>query len=261
MKLLSTLVFLTVFTFSAFSQQWKFIGGYSLGIPQKDMHKNIPPAHSLQAGIVYQLPGQWKQLSVGAETGIGLYASKRVDQTFQFENNTSSIVPVNYNSNVFNADLQARLDLVDNKKFVIPYIGLKGGLYNFFSTIRIEDPNDPGGCTALQHKNILSDNTFYWSAGAGLQVNTSFFAKRKFTRNVLIDISANMIHGGSISYINTKHLIDEQTMNDPKAQPLNVQFINASTQQIHEHTVAQVFTSPLRMIELRAGVVVLLRRD
>jgi hypothetical protein len=259
MKLLSTLLLLAVFSFPSFSQQqWKLTGGYSLGIPQGDMGKNIQPAHSLQAGILYQLPGKLKQLSVGVEMGIGLYASKRIDQTFQFENNTSSIVPVNYNSNVFNANLQARLNLVNNDKFVIPYVGLKGGLYNFFSTINVEDPNDPGGCTALEHKNILNDKTAYWSAGAGVQINTSAFAKRKYRRNVMIDISANTIRGGEIKYINTKDLIDEQTMNDPKAVPLHVQFINASTQAIHEHTVAQVFSSPLRMLEFRVGVTVLL---
>jgi len=35
---------------------------------------------------------------------------------------------------------------------------------------------------------------------------------------------------------------------------LNVQFINASTQSIHEHKVAQVYTSPLKMLEFRAGI-------
>ena len=42
----------------------------------------------------------------------------------------------------------------------------------------------------------------------------------------------------------------------PDEKPLNVQFINDSTQSIHEHTVAQVYTSPLRMLEFRAGITV-----
>lgn len=259
MRLLSTLLFLLIFSLPSFSQSWKLTGDYSLAIPQQDMADNIQPAHSLQGGILYQLPGKWKQLSVGAELGIGLYAYKRIDQTYQLDGNAPSLVPVNYSSNVFNANLQARLNLADNNKnFIIPYVTAKGGLYNFFSTINIEDPNDPGGCHALERKNVQNDNTAYWSAGAGLQVNTGFFAKHKNHGNVMIDISANTIHGGMISYINTKHLVDAQTMNDPKATPLNVQFINVSTQNIHEHTVAQVYTSPLRMLELRAGVVVLL---
>jgi hypothetical protein len=58
-----------------------------------------------------------------------------------------------------------------------------------------------------------------------------------------------------VSYINTKHLVDAQTTTDPDGKPLEVKFINVSTQQIHEHTVAQVYTSPLRLVEFRAGIV------
>jgi hypothetical protein len=222
------------------------------------MVKNIQPDHSLQTGLMYQLPGKLKQLSVGVEMGLGFYASKRINQTFQFDNNTASVVPVNYNSNTFNTNIEARLNLLRDKNLVIPYISVKGGLYSFFSTINVEDPNNPDGCHALQRKNIMNDKTFYLSAGGGLQIDPAIFSKRKERGNVLIDIGVNTIHGGTLSYINTKHLIDAQTMTDPAGKPLEVQFINASTQAIHEHTVAQVFTSPLRLLEFRAGVTVTL---
>jgi hypothetical protein len=257
MKFISALL-LSVFFLSANSQQWKITGGYSLGIPQQDMGKNIQPANGLQAGVLYQLPGCLKQLSVGAELGFGSYASKRIEQTFQFDNNTASIVPVNYNSYVFNANLQARLNLLSDKNYVVPYINAKGGLYNFFSNINIEDPNDANGCHALEQKNIINDKTIYWSAGAGLQIDPAIFSKHKKSSRLKIDISANTIHGGTLDYINTKHLIDAQTINDPAGKPLNVEFINASTQAIHEHTVAQVYTSQVRMLEFRAGIILML---
>lgn len=256
MKFISALL-LSVLFFSANSQQWKLTSSYSLGIPQQEMKKNIPPAHSLQAGVMYQLPSL-KQLSVGLELGIGVYASKRIEQTFRFDNNTSSIVPVNYSSNVFNTNLHARLNLLSDKNYAIPYINVKGGLYNFFSNVYIEDPNDPLGCHALQQKNIINDKTLYWSAGGGLQIDPSIFSKHKHNGRVMIDISANTIHGGTMDYINTKHIMDVQSVNDPGGKPLNVQFINVSTQAIHEHTVAQVYSSPLRLLEFRAGVTLML---
>jgi hypothetical protein len=40
----------------------------------------------------------------------------------------------------------------------------------------------------------------------------------------MIDISANTIQGGDISYINTKHLMDAPRTIDPDGKPLNVQF-------------------------------------
>jgi hypothetical protein len=98
----------------------------------------------------------------------------------------------------------------------------------------------------------------YWSAGGGIQIDPAMFCKNSCAKNkgkVLFDIGANVIHGGTISYINTKHLVDAQTVTDNESKPLEVKFINASTQQIHEHTVAQVYTSPLRLVEFRAGII------
>ncbi len=256
MKFISTLL-LSFIVLSSYSQQWRITTDYSLGVPRQEMESNIQPAHSLQMGLLYQLP-HLKQVSVGLELGIGSYASKRIDQTFQFDNNTASVVPVNYNSNTFNANLQTRINLLNDDHYVIPYINAKGGLYNFFSTIYIDDPNDADGCHALEQKTIMNDKTFYWSAGGGLQINADMFSKNRHKGNVLIDISANTIHGGTMNFINTRHLVDAQTITDNGGKPLQVKFINASTQAIHEHTVAQVYTSPLALLEFRAGVVILL---
>lgn len=255
MKFISTLL-LAAFFYSANCQTWKLTTHYSLGLPQQQMASNIQPVNSFQFGILYKLPGTLKQLSVGIETGIGSYASKRIDQTFQFDNNTASVVPVSYISNVFNLGAQARLNLLNEKYFVVPYITAKGGMYNFFSTIHVDDPNDPNGCHALVNQTIISDKTGYWSAGGGLQIDPGLFSKNKRKRNLLIDIGATTIHGGTMNYINTKHLADAQTMNDPGGKPVQMKFINASSQQIHEHTVAQVFNSNLRLIEFNFGIVV-----
>lgn len=254
MKYISTLSLIIAFSFSATSQ-WKINVGYSAGIPRQEMSKNIQTVHSLQAGIMYQVP-QVKLLSVGLEAGYGSYASERIDQTFQFDNNTSSVVPVNYNSNAFNINLNTRLNLLPSKYAVIPYITAKGGLYNFYSTIYVEDPHDDDGCKPLERDNIINDNTLYWSAGGGLQIDPSVFSKRKRQSVVVIDIGANLIRGGSMDYINTKELMDAQTAGTPDSKPMSVPFVNASTQSIHEHTVAQVYTSPLRLLEFRAGVVI-----
>lgn len=261
MKLIFTLL-LTLLFFSAQSQQWKFISHYSLALPQQEMGSNIQGAHSLQAGVLYQLPGKAKKLSVGLELGIGSYAHKRIDQTFTFDNNTSTVVPVNYNSNTFNVNVQTRFDFLDTKKsMVVPYINARAGLYNFFSNIYIDDPHDPDGCRALESENIINDKTIYWSAGGGIQINPAVFSKNKYKRRVLIDLSANTIRGGDISYINTKKLLDLDAVPDDTGKPLNVRFINASTNSIHEHKVAQVYNSPLRMFEIRAGVTVMLGKN
>jgi hypothetical protein len=219
------------------------------------MGQNIQPAHSLQAGVLYQLPGALKQLSAGLELGLGMYANKTINQTFQFDN-TSTVLPVDYSSNVFNVNIQTRFNLLSDKNSIIPYINAKGGLYNFYSSVYIGDPEDGGNCHALEQENIISDKTMYWSAGGGVQIDPAIFSKNKQRGNVMIDISVNTSRGGTLNYINTKHLLEDPGVTGGK--DLNVQFINANTQSIHEHTVAQVYTSPLRMLEFRAGITVML---
>jgi hypothetical protein len=260
MKYTSTLLLICLTFFTASSQPWKFTAHYSLGSPQQQMGSNIQSVHSFQAGILYALPGQFKNLSVGLEAGLGMYAHKKVDQTFQFDANSSTVVPVNYNSNVFNVSVQTRYNILDEDQFhVVPYINIKGGLYNFYSNINIEDPNDPDGCKPLERKNLINDKTFTWSAGAGVQINPIIFSKRrKEDSKVRIDLGANIIRGGRLDYINTKNLMDATSVPEPGAKPLNVKFINVGTQQIHEHSVAQVYNSALRMMEFRAGVSVLI---
>src|SRR5687767_5511439 len=128
MKYTSTLLLICLTFFTASSQPWKFTAHYSLGSPQQQMGSNIQSVHSFQAGILYALPGQFKNLSVGLEAGLGMYAHKKVDQTFQFDANSSTVVPVNYNSNVFNVSVQTRYNILDEDQFhVVPYINIKGG--------------------------------------------------------------------------------------------------------------------------------------
>ena len=257
MKILSTLFISCLLFFTASSQPLKFISDYSLGLPQQQMAQNIQAIHSLHIGGLYQLPGQLKSLSVGLELGGGIYAYEKIDQTFTFDANTSTVVPVNYSSNVLNINLQTRYQFLDEKRsMIVPYVNAKAGLYKFFSNITIEDPDDPDGCHPLDKKSLIKDKTLYWGAGAGFQINPSIFSKHKKDGPVMIDISINTIRGGELDYINTKHLKDEQDLPQTGGKPLMAKFINVGTQDIHEHMVAQVYTSTLRILEVRAGVIV-----
>ncbi|WP_081154870.1 hypothetical protein [Niastella vici] len=255
MKIISTLFISCLLYFTATSQPVKLFGNYSLSLPQQQMASNIQAIHSLHIGGLYQLPGQLKNLNVGLEFGIGMYAHKKIDQTFNFDANTSTVVPVNYNSNVFNFNLQTRYMFLDETKhLIVPYFTAKAGVYDFFSNIYIEDPSDPDGCHPLDKKNLISDKALYWGAGVGFQVDPSLFSKHKKDLPVKFDVSVNTIRGGKLDYINTKDLKDEQDVPSTNGKPLLVKFINVGTQDIHEHKVAQVYTSPLRLIEIKAGL-------
>jgi hypothetical protein len=94
-----------------------------------------------------------------------------------------------------------------------------------------------------------------------VQIHPDVFLKHNRHGRLRIDISANMIRGGKVDYINTKNLQDATEIPEGSgAKPLNVRFMKVSTQRIYEHSVAQVYTSPLRFFEARIGISLLLSK-
>ena len=60
----------------------------------------------------------------------------------------------------------------------------------------------------------------------------------------------------STVYIEGKLTIPAQEVPEPGGKQLTARFVNAGTNRIHEHSVAQVYNSPLRFFEIRAGITV-----
>ena len=89
------------------------------------------------------------------------------------------------------------------------------------------------------------------------QIDLSKFSHKSRPGRHQIDITVNKISGGNVDYINTKHLEAEPTQTTPsdKSHPLNIQFINVNTQTIHEHQVAELYNSPLRMMDIKIGMI------
>lgn len=251
MKFVKTLAFTFVLGQLSASGQSFVDVGYSLGTPRQDMNKNINLLHSLSSGIRFTIPGTRGHLQLGAEGAWGSYAVTSKEQTFRFRDGSSTRTMVNYSSNVLQGALNARWMLLHNKG-INPYISAKGGYASFYSTIFIEDPHDIDGCRPLDQKTLLKDGTLFGGYGGGLQVDWSVFSRSAGKRSGYIDFRVQQIRGNTVSYINTKRLYDADnppTGGDGKA--VNVQFINATTNEIHEHQVAEVYSTPLRMMEFR----------
>ncbi len=248
------LVALTATTIIA-EAQFSITTGYSLSLPQQEMNKNINGLHSLVIGGSYQLPGKLSRIQLGVDMSWGSYASTTKEQTFTFTNGYSVKTDVNYGSNVLQANANTKIMLFENKT-INPYVSGKLGYSNFYSNIYIEDPNDPLGCKALDERTLIKDGVFTTAYGGGLQLDWGAFSKNSKKGNHWIDISLHKLSGGSVDYINTKKLYDSNnppTNSDGK--PLNVTFINASTNEIHEHQIAEVYNTPLRMLEVRVAAV------
>ena len=162
---------------------------------------------------------------------------------------------VSYSSNVASAGVLTRYQFLKNAK-VNPFLTGKLGYAQFFSSVIVDDPKHQDDCKPLERKTPISDHSFFASYGAGLQIDVSSI---KNPQRAWIDISVSQVHGTALSYIDVREIKDGPHDHDMNADnpasttegkvPLKISFINVATQSIHEHQLATVYSSPLRLSE------------
>jgi hypothetical protein len=250
---------LTAFIVTGLCASAQIEGGisYSLSLPQHEMKANINPIHSMNIVFMSHLKGLTR-LSWGIEAGFGQYASFTKDQEVRFPDGTGISTQVSYSSSTVTAGLATRYNLFKEAK-LNPYVTGKLGYASFFSKVYVADPEHEDDCKPLEKKTPISDHSFFASYGAGLQIDIS---SKKKPNNAWLDFSINQVHGTKLDYINIKDIKENVIQNDPsspapitdKTVPLSIKFVNVSTQTIHEHQMAQVYSSPLRLFEMKIGV-------
>ncbi|HSK11787.1 MAG TPA: hypothetical protein VK907_01175, partial [Phnomibacter sp.] len=146
----------------------------------------------------------------------------------------------------------ARVSPLASKK-VSPFFELQAGYFNMSSRIYIEDPTDPLGCRALEERNIVNSGTSFWSPGAGVQI---FLGKGKNNEMHSLEVAARNIRGGKLEYANMNRLYhDHGQTGEPEPDltkgefPYMVTFVNVTTNEQHQHSVAELYKHPLRVLQ------------
>jgi len=245
-------------SFYASSQQVEMGLGYGMGVPLKDMAKHMQLAHQGVFNINYRLPiKNYPQFVVGIETGIGTYAHKTINQTFQFTDGTTTNTDVRYSSNIGFVNLVARYD-IPVKGAVVPYLHLIGGYDELYTDVYVEDPADPMGCKPLENENAFNDHTFTWGYGAGVQIKLKESKRKSCGATYKLDLAATNVYGGDLEYLNVKHLTahNHSDPQSPDTKPFVSKFINVNSQAIHEHQLAEIHESRFRMLQIRIGLVI-----
>jgi hypothetical protein len=85
-----------------------------------------------------------------------------------------------------------------------------------------------------------------------MKILLSKLVKEKFGYNTWIDFSVGYLAGGELNYINSKKLMNDEP--NPNAKPYNVTFVHLSTNELHQHKVAELFTSRINQLDLRLGI-------
>ena len=242
-----------VFIATCMNAQFQSSLSYSMAIPLKEMGHNINLTHSAVGDVRYQFQKGIKNLWVGTQLGLGVYAMEHQQQTYQYSNGATTEANVNFTSNIFNAHMVVGVDL-RHSKMVIPYVFVKGGMSDFYTRIYVPDPNDDDGCKPLENKNVYKDATWSGGLGGGFKIAGNEILKKSGSQNWWIDFSTSYLVGGTVNYLNVKHLMDhnDNTNYDPKGY--NISFVNVTTNEIHQHQVAEVHTSRINQLDIKLGL-------
>jgi hypothetical protein len=250
MKKLYMFLFASVLVLSVSAQLNEFGIGYQLSLPQLKMKDGWSSGHGIQLSYFRHFKeADW--LSVGTNIGIGSYAMKNQPQQYRFSDGTITNTTATLSSSLGSAALAVRLSPLAGKK-AMPFIEIQGGNFWMHSTLFIADPTDPLGCRALENKTLVKSGTMFASAGAGLQL---LLGKGKKNDLHFLEISARSLFGNNLEYANMNRLYHDHTSvtnptpEAPNEKPLVVRFINVTTNVQHEHTVAELYNHPLRVLQ------------
>lgn len=247
------LVLLTLFAISAQAQVELGVH-YFVSAPHCALGQNIQPVHNFEISGYTRLKAADRRFYVGGEVSFGEYAHRSQETTFISEDGSATTTMVDFSSNVRNYHAVAGYHFTRSTA-VVPYVTVKAGVSNFNTKIYIEDPDDHHSCHPLEARNLFSDVAFSGGAGAGVKIDASHIFKNWSKGRTWFDFSANYLYGSSIDYVNVKYMTPGEPGPNRQTKEVSVPFIDITTQYIHEHQVAQVYTSTINFLDFKIGIV------
>lgn len=250
----STLLLLLTMYATAAQAQIEMGIHYFVSAPLGVLGQNIQPVHNFELSGYGRLKAADSRLYIGGEISFGEYAHRSQEKTFISEDGSATTTMVDFSSNVRNYHAIAGYHFTKCTALV-PYVTIKAGVSNFNTNIFIEDPDDHHSCHPLEQRNVFCDAAFSGGVGAGVKIDGSNIFKNWDKGTLWFDFSANYLYGSSIDYVNVKYMTPGEPGPNRQTKEVNVKFIDITTQYIHEHQVAQVYTSTINFLDFKVGIV------
>lgn len=238
---------------------------YNMDIPFKETMPKMNTAHGAGLFIGYKVLEK-APLYFTSDLSTGAYAYKSRKEQYTFSDGTQTETWVNYSSNLHKLLFGFNYDVGKRENLFSGYLTAQGGYAIMNSKIYIEDPNDPDGCKALVNKNTFIYGSGIYAAGGGIRINIQQIKKTqsKIGFSHYIDIGVKYIGGGDFNYVNINHMKEESHgithsgsgNADSDTRDLTVKFVNVTTKDVHEHKVAEVYSSPFKMMNLKLSYLV-----
>jgi hypothetical protein len=259
MKHLLLPIFL-LFCITLNAQQWEYGFGFANQTPLGTLADNINGANGGNFHFGYRLPIAKNKFVASLDFGSGRFGKKRMEQTFQ-----SDVVqtPTNFMVNYINYGNFSHLNLryeILSKGYVIPYVHIIGGRQTLGTRVRINVHEDQVGgdeCVPLEDEVTFRNRSMVWGYGGGLMVDINPEKSNNFRSGIMLNFSVSHINGGNMDYVNVKQLQQVSTPPQPGdgSKEWSVPFANLNTNNIHNHTIARVYNSPLEQLQFRIGII------
>lgn len=245
-------------TFSTSAQKVDFSTGYNADVPFKLSMPRMSTAHGANFHLGFKAL-KTAPVWLNADVSTSCFALVNRKEMYTFTDGSETETYVNYSSNLHKFLFGASFDIGNTERILSAYLNAQAGYAIMNSKIYIEDPNDPSGCDALVNKNTFRYGGGIYAGGAGVRFNINTIRKResKFFKH-FVDIGFNYMSGGNFKYVNIKYMQEHQhgiastnTSPDRGTQDLTTQFVNVTTNDIHEHKIAEIYQSKFEMWNLK----------
>ena len=248
--------------------QWDKKGQFGLYGTAEIPHQRSMPYMSTNYGLGMQLsykPSNRLPVFLELKGSLGQYSSEKSNVNYLFSDGSSTFTDVSYKSNMNRIILGAKTYFSPYDRVVRGYITPQIGGNFMKSKIRIADPDDIDDCQPLDNRVVHKSSDWTFGGELGLEIDLhELFVKRQVPQSRFY-ISTSFIGSfRSMDYINIKYMQNDvhgvhdhsdHSHLDAAGRPLTASFINVTNGSTHEHKIAEIYRTPLRLFTINIGYV------
>jgi len=257
-------IFLLLFPVVGFSQSKFQIGTYfGTYSPFKSQMPKMSTTYG-QGFVFSYKPSAVIPVSIDWSSHFGTYYSRTTQETYMFGNGSSTTTDVTYTSRLRNHLLGAKINFTNDYSSFRPYIKPQIGWATMKSKIWIADPNDVDDCQPLDKETNMAFRGAVYGGEAGfeLDMNRIFKGVQQENKHYLYFSVAYLRGFSKFEYINQKYMESHEhgvheggTIESEDGRDVTTQFINVTTNEIHDHKIAEVYKTNYEMWGLKLGYV------
>jgi hypothetical protein len=258
------LVFLPVVSYSQGEYPFQFgIFGTS-DIPLKSQMPKMAPSYGLGLNVGYK-PIALFPMFIELKGNFGMYDYRTSKETFIFNETSSTETDVTFSSSMHKLQLGVKFYYTNFYRPVRGYVTPQIGYSFMRSRIRIADPADTDDCQPLENRISQRSNGLTYGGELGVEMDLQRLIRHEGPTNNRLYVSVSFLGSAKkLDYINTRYMNEhENVVYSPEhgnhvsedGRPLTAKFVNVSNNDLHEHKIAEVYSTYLRFINVNIGYV------